>query len=195
MSPAAPINHPWRFFYTLMWKEAGPIVMSTTPTAALSLANEARAPSNNWLSEKNSLPFLPVIYQRWGKAVALRQLSGRGSQHTTTAFPASTGSFCPTCPLLRAWERQLSSLEAISSGGTFLPSPASFPGGLGCLCVLSRVQLWDPVGCSPPGSSVPGSQARILEWVAISSSRGSSWPKDRTHVSFISCTSKRVLYH
>ena len=37
--------------------------------------------------------------------------------------------------------------------------------------------------CSPPGSSVHGiSQARILEWVAISFSRGSSWPRDQTHV-------------
>ena len=37
---------------------------------------------------------------------------------------------------------------------------------------------------SPPGSSVYGiSQARILEWVAISSSRGSSQPRDRTHIS------------
>ena len=35
--------------------------------------------------------------------------------------------------------------------------------------------LCDPVNCSPPGSSVHGSfQARILEWVAISSSRGTS---------------------
>ena len=42
--------------------------------------------------------------------------------------------------------------------------------------LLSRVQLFcDPTDCSPPGSSVQGiSQARILEWVAISSSRGSS---------------------
>ena len=38
--------------------------------------------------------------------------------------------------------------------------------------------------CSPPGSSVPGiSQARILEWGAISFSRGSSPPRDQTHVS------------
>ena len=37
--------------------------------------------------------------------------------------------------------------------------------------------LCDPMGCSPPGSSVHGfSQARVLEWVAISSSRGSSDP-------------------
>ena len=42
----------------------------------------------------------------------------------------------------------------------------------------------DPMDCSLPGSSVPGiSQARIREWVAISFSRGSSWPRDQTQVS------------
>ena len=50
--------------------------------------------------------------------------------------------------------------------------------------------------CSPPDSSVRGiSQARILEWVAISSSTGSSWPRHQSHVSFNSCTGWRVLYH
>ena len=41
-----------------------------------------------------------------------------------------------------------------------------------------------PMDCSPPVSSVHGIiQARILEWVVVPSSRGSSWPGDRTHVS------------
>ena len=40
---------------------------------------------------------------------------------------------------------------------------------------LSRIQLLQPVDCSPPGSSVHGIlQARIVDWVAISFSRGSS---------------------
>ena len=40
--------------------------------------------------------------------------------------------------------------------------------------------------CSPPGSSIHGIfQARMLEWVAISFSRGSSWPRDQTRVSWI----------
>ena len=48
---------------------------------------------------------------------------------------------------------------------------------------------------SPPGSSVDGIlQARTLEWVAISYSRGSSRPRDRTHISDI-CIERRVLYH
>ena len=47
----------------------------------------------------------------------------------------------------------------------------------------------DLLACSPPGSSVHGiSQARILEWVAISFARGSSWPRDWTYISCISCT-------
>ena len=46
--------------------------------------------------------------------------------------------------------------------------------------------LCDPMGCSLPGSSVHGIfQARVLEWAAISFSRGSSQPKDRTQVSRI----------
>jgi len=46
--------------------------------------------------------------------------------------------------------------------------------------------LCNPMDCSPPGSSVHGIvQARVLEWIAISFSRGSSWPRDRTQVSCI----------
>ena len=52
-------------------------------------------------------------------------------------------------------------------------------------CMLSHVGLSDPMDCSLPGSSVHGTfQARILEWVAISSSRGSSQPRDQIHSLF-----------
>ena len=51
---------------------------------------------------------------------------------------------------------------------------------------VKSLSLWDPVDCSPPGSSVHWIlQARILEWVAISFSRGSSRPRDWTQVSRI----------
>ena len=65
-----------------------------------------------------------------------------------------------------------------------------------CACTLDHVWLFsDSIGCSPPGSSVHGiSQARILEWVAISYSRGSSWPRDWTHVSGVSCIGRWTLY-
>ena len=55
------------------------------------------------------------------------------------------------------------------------------------MCVQSYLTLCNSVDWSLPGSSVHGIlQARILEWVSISSSRGSSWPRDQTHTSFIS---------
>ena len=47
--------------------------------------------------------------------------------------------------------------------------------------------LYDPKDCSPPGSSLHGIlQVRILEWVAMPSTRGSSPPRDRTGISFVS---------
>ena len=52
--------------------------------------------------------------------------------------------------------------------------------------VQSCLTLCDPMDCSPPGSSVHGiSQERVLEWVAISFSRGSSQLRDQTQVSRI----------
>ena len=56
--------------------------------------------------------------------------------------------------------------------------------------------LCDPMDCSLPGSSVHGIfQTRILEWVAIPSSRGSSRLKDWTFISYVSCIGRPVLYH
>ena len=55
-----------------------------------------------------------------------------------------------------------------------------------CWVAPSCLTLWDHVDCSPRGSSVPGIlQARMLEWVVIFSSRGSSQLRDRTQVSRI----------
>ena len=60
--------------------------------------------------------------------------------------------------------------------------------------LLSHVQLFvTPMDCSLPGSSVHcDSQASILNWAAISFSRGSSRTRDRTHVS---CIGRQILYH
>ena len=61
-----------------------------------------------------------------------------------------------------------------------------------CVCAQLCPTLCNPTDYSPPGSSVHGIlQARILEWVAISVSRESFWPRDQTQVS---CTS-RFFYH
>ena len=55
------------------------------------------------------------------------------------------------------------------------------------MCTPSCLTLCDPMDCGLPGSSVHGiSQARILVWVAVSFSKGSSWPRDWTHISCVS---------
>ena len=52
-----------------------------------------------------------------------------------------------------------------------------------------------PMDCGPPDSSVLGIfQARIMKWVAISYSRGSSPPRVQTCVSWISCIGRKILY-
>ena len=67
----------------------------------------------------------------------------------------------------------------------------------GWISVTNSCQtLCDPMDCGSPGSSVHGIlQARVVEWVAISFSRGSSWPRDRTPVSYVSCTAGRFFTH
>ena len=63
-----------------------------------------------------------------------------------------------------------------------------------CMCDQLCPTFYDPMDCSSPGSSVHGIfQARKLEWVAISSSRGSSWPRDRTSFSWVSHISRQIL--
>ena len=67
-----------------------------------------------------------------------------------------------------------------------------------CVCVrsFSHVQVFAAprtVALSPSAHGI--SQARIREWGAISSSRGSSWPGNRTCVSCVSCIVRQILYH
>ena len=63
-------------------------------------------------------------------------------------------------------------------------------------CAQLCLTFCDLMGCSPSSSSVHGiSQARVLEWVAIYSSWGSSQPGDRTHVSGVSCIGRQILSH
>ena len=65
-----------------------------------------------------------------------------------------------------------------------------------CLVTLSGLTLCDPMDCSLPGSSAMGIlQARILDWVAMPSSRGSCPPRDRTCISHVSSIGRWVLYH
>ena len=80
------------------------------------------------------------------------------------------------CPKLNKWINQ----SLWPEGGGFLSVKMKV------LVAQTGPTLWNPVDCDPPASSVRGIlQARILEWVAILFSRGSSWPKDWTQFSCI----------
>ena len=76
-------------------------------------------------------------------------------------------------------------------------SPLFLYFGKVCVCAKS-LQLcltqYGPVDCTLPVSSVHGI-LQALEWVTISSSRGSSQPRDQMHVSYVSCIGRWVLYH
>ena len=64
-----------------------------------------------------------------------------------------------------------------------------------CKSLQSRPTLCDPMDCNQSGSSVHGIlQGRILEWVAMPCFRGSSWPKDQTCISYVSCIGRWLLY-
>ena len=61
---------------------------------------------------------------------------------------------------------------------------------------LSCVWLLRPYGLQPTNSSADGiPQTRILEWVAIFSSKGSPRPRDRTQISSIFYINMHILYH
>ena len=63
-------------------------------------------------------------------------------------------------------------------------------------CAQLCLALCVPMGCSLPGFSVHGIfQARIQEWVAISFFKEDSRPRDRTHVSCISCIDRWILHY
>ena len=92
----------------------------------------------------------------------------------------SADEICEFSPLRRGPHQSVSGRGAQSVSAQFLQSSPT---------------LCDPVDGSPPGSSVHGiSQSRILEWVAISSSRGSSLLRDQTHASYGNCNGRWILY-
>ena len=65
-----------------------------------------------------------------------------------------------------------------------------------CMSLQSCWTLCNLMDCGLPGSSVHGiPQARILEWVVDSSSKGSSQPRDQSHIFYVSCIGGQILYH
>ena len=119
-----------------------------------------------------------------------------GLQHIRLSYPSPSPGVCSnSCPLSRWCHATISFSNPVVPHRGHEPSCASdgtwthneLCNSL-CMCEVAQScpTLCDPVDCSLPGSSLHGIlQARILEWVAISFSRGSSQPRNGTWVSRI----------
>ena len=125
------------------------------------------------------------------RAIGRKGLCGRASRcclaHKTLQVPGTTGSAVDTEMWRVPGEPQRCGVSPASPSR----GPSAHPQALQS---LSRVRLFCvPRHCSLPCFPVRGIlQARVLEWVVLSFSRGSSQPRDQTHVS---CIGRRVLYH
>ena len=120
------------------------------------------------------------------------QISSGLAGQRTHLFPAPQET-----PVLEAWKwpwwEYIPQKTAENTHGCSLPASPQLPPQqltiyqhLPLFVAQSCPTFWVPMDGGPPGSSVHGIlQVRILEWIIISFSRGSSWPRDRTRVSRI----------
>ena len=120
-------------------------------------------------------------------------IGSRGSNDVIRLF-LSSASLCTLISSFLQWTRFLHKtgkiFRKLQNYYIRLSYPARRRTSFLLLCVLSSLQscltLCDPMDCSLPGFSVHGIlQARILEWVSISSSTGSFQPRDQTYICFI----------
>ena len=86
-------------------------------------------------------------------------------------------------PLIQPWKSEAFLLSEKKPKPTLSMSCLVFMCKWKWKVLVTQLTLCDPMDCSPPGSSVHGIlRARILEWVTMASSRGSSQLRDRTHL-------------
>ena len=98
-----------------------------------------------------------------------------------------------------AWRTVWNEILADISRGKKKPQLSAISGLLMWMCaklLQSCRILCASMDWSPPGSSVHGtSQARVLEWVVLACSRGSSRPRDLTWISYVPCIGRQGLCH
>ena len=130
-----------------------------------------------------------------GRSLRFREMVSEGSLQVLGGIKSLVPGLGPLCPPLGRLSEHTPSIRASpgkgACGGHLLLEPQtwSWAPALSVLTAQPKesesevtqqcLTLCDPMDCSPPGSSVHGIfQARILEWVAISFSRGFSQPRD-----------------
>ena len=113
------------------------------------------------------------------RGVSLPKVRALGARPTSPCTPL----------ILRLWVGAYSTVLLRCSRGKAV-------GVFVCACTVTQLcqTPCHPMACRLPFSSVHGIlQARILEWVAIPFSRGSSQPRDQTYISFVSCIAGRFF--
>ena len=163
-----------------MWRKGNPLALvvgmqidTTTLKNSMEIPFKTQNKNTKWLSD-------PTIGHTPEK-ITIQKTHMNPNVHSSTIYNCQDIE-APRCPLIDKWIKNLWSIHTME------------------YCVhaqlLSYVALCSPMDCSLPGSSVHGIfQARILERVAIFSSRGSSHSRDPTCVSCISCIGRWILYH
>ena len=124
-------------------------------------------------------------FWEWAPAIYFKKPSRRRESRWCRSKWTWSTSFSAHASRIHLQMEQFSKNTSWMLAGAMLITvcPGLCFGVLVLLVTKSYRTLCDPVDCSPPGSSVHWVfQARILEWVAIPFSRGSSWPRDWTQV-------------
>ena len=110
-----------------------------------------------------------------------------GIKPTSLLLPALAGGFFTTSTSPRK-PRNVKGFAQVPELVTALESESEVAQSSPTLC--------DSIDCSLPGSFVHGIfQAIVLEWIAMPFSRGSSWPRNQTHIFYVSSIGRPVLYY
>ena len=131
---------------------------------------------------------------RGGWKILQSRKSSQGRWHWNKVFLLFV--YCCPVPTLKYKGTCKSHVTTAKTGpcAPFPPDPR--PGCVHANFLHSCPTLFDPMDYSTPGSSIHGIlQARILEWIAMPSSRETSQSRDQTGVSYVACICKQVLYH
>ena len=144
-----------------------------------------------------AIAIAPSLPEQSPSPVQAKATQHSSTQACLTAWPSLQGPALCGHPLVqRGWEQRS---PRAADGRISRETVYSRPCNSISMCVslfkhsVVSGSFENPMDCSPPGASGHGiSQARILEWVAPSFSRGSSQLKDRTCVS---CIGRQILYH
>ena len=139
----------------------------------------------NWVKLENTKGL------QFSCSVVSDSLRPHGLQHAKPLCPSPTPRvYSNSCPL--SWWCHPTILSSVTPFSSRLQS---FPASGWFVHSQSCPTLCDPVDCNPPSSSDHGIfQARILECIAVSYSRASSWPRDWTLISCIFCINRKILY-